>query len=127
MPLVYADFHNIVLDDEVGFNESITYRPLNNPLNDKTIQAIVERQNARLRFSEPGDTMDYESIIINIRATDNIEGHVTPAIWNRDGTGDVIIYDGTTWYVRDRLQRQIGGVHRLLCTTSPLAMLDELA
>jgi hypothetical protein len=95
--------------------ESISYTPNGSSL--KTITALILHDTYQTIHESGNSTQDYDVIEMQISSRNNTEGHVTPLLWGRDGTGDVIAWDSKTWYVRDILEKNVAGMHRLVLAT----------
>lgn len=100
--------------------EDVTYRPNEDAGQDKTIRAVVHRETREQILGEGTRQLHFDIMSIRIRSTDNSVGHVSPDVWGatQDTKGDVVVIDGTTWYVGEVEQRNVGGFHELRLATN---------
>jgi len=113
---------------DVGFLLSetgiaVTYRAENDSDNDKSIKAIVEPGFPRAEFDSLNpDTQHYSRIEFWISALDDTDGHQSPKEWiNQGQTGDRVQINGVWYYVRDIIEENVAGMHKLEGTTKLVA------
>lgn len=108
------------------FGVDVTYRPEGNSANDKGIKAILLTETQKSTFGEAAEFEEYDTLLIEISARSNSEGHVTPTEHARGNqTGDQVIISGTTWRLREHLENNVAGMHRLFLATTDKPMGDE--
>ena len=128
----FMDF--MALANDVSMNDlgqdsvTVKYRPLNVSGDQYLISAIVYRETRKKHFSETAQLQRYDTMNIGIRADSNTAGRITPSLWATvpsEGDSILIVNEAgaeETWYVRDYVDRNNGGLHvlRLATTTKPL-------
>lgn len=94
--------------------EPVTYRPLDDEDEDKTIQAVVLKGTRYRRQDSAAPSDRYEVMDCWIRADSDSLGHANPRIWGQTNSpGDTLIIGGETWYVRKVIERAVQGLHKL--------------
>lgn len=82
---------------------------------DTNITLIADRGSRRPVF-EPDATSERLMMDFLVKVADV----ASPADAYLSAAQDYIVFEGTTWYVNRILERNVGGLHRLQCSTSPL-------
>lgn len=87
----------------------------------KSISAILLKETFGTVFRD-SILKDYDTIQIMIQSLDDTLGVTKPLLWARNGAGDSFynssISSGVQFYVHDVLEKNLGGYHKLYCTTS---------
>jgi hypothetical protein len=96
------------------FGEALSFTPAGASAH--TVQAIVYRESRAQVFNEGNAVKDYDVLDVTLSARSEIEGRVSPLVWVRNTTGDTLTVDGETWYVREIMEHNVGGLHKLRCT-----------
>lgn len=101
-----------------AFGVSATYRPLGDSGNDKSITAIIVKEQITTVYDTRMGEESYKLVPIHFSSRSNTEGHVAPTEYAEDieTTGDQIVIGSDTWYLK-QLQvdgRESGGIHEAL-------------
>ena len=107
------------------FGVDVTYRPLSDSANDKTIKAIIEPGHPEPVFGEGNSIQEYKIIECQISARDDTEGHKSPTQYDGKAVGDQVLVDGTVYYLRRLVSNDAGGMHRLRLTDKLVPFTEE--
>lgn len=111
--------------DECGVD--VSYTPQGGSPRTIKIAFMGETRMDHIAQSNVGE---YSSVEILLSSVNDTAGVVTPKASGRSGNaGDSFAHDSgrgsETWYVRDILQDNAGGMHRLGCCTSKSPAIDR--